>query len=73
LAILLGWAATVPTLVEITELPEDHRPRSSDPEFWHVWTGKKERPANWNEIVDDWTGIQSISTTPSGTSEEGNQ
>ncbi len=72
-AILLGWAATVPTLVEITELPEDHRPRSSDPEFWHVWTGKKERPANWNEIVDDWTGIQSISTTPSGTSEEGNQ
>jgi DNA helicase HerA-like ATPase len=58
-AILLGWAATVPTLVEITELPEDQRPRSSDPKFWDVWTGKEERQINWKKIVDDWTGIGS--------------
>jgi len=57
-AILLGWAATVPTLVEITELPENHRPRSSDPKFWDVWTGKEKRPINWGDIVDDWTGVQ---------------
>ena len=63
-AILLGWAATVPTLVEITELPEDHRPRSSDPKFWDVWTGKEDRPINWREIVDDWTGIHSPSSDP---------
>jgi DNA helicase HerA-like ATPase len=69
-AILLGWAATVPTLVEITELPEDHRPRSSDPEFWNVWTGKKERPINWREIADDWTGIHTQSATPSRSSSE---
>ena len=69
-AILLGWAATVPTLVEITELPEEHRPRSSDPEFWNVWTAKKERPINWGEIADDWTGIHSQTTTPSGSSSE---
>jgi len=56
-AILLGWAATVPTLVEITELPENQRPRSSDPKFWDVWTGKEERPIDWRKIVDDWTGI----------------
>lgn len=62
-AILLGWAAPVPTLVEITELPEEHRPRSSDPMFWDVWTGKEERTINWREIVDDWTGINSQSTT----------
>ena len=56
-AILLGWATAVPTLVEILELPENQRPRSSDPEFWNVWTGEKQRPINWREIVDDWTGI----------------
>lgn len=58
-AILLGWAATVPTLVEITELPEEYRPRSSDPKFWDVWTGKEARPINWQEIIDDWTGSPS--------------
>ena len=58
-AILLGWAATVPTLVEITELPEEHRPKSPDPLFWDVWTGKEKRPINWQEIADDWTGIPS--------------
>lgn len=56
-AILLGWASTVPTLVEIRELPEAHRPRSSDPKFWDVWTGKEVRSINWTEIVQDWTGI----------------
>ena len=72
-AILLGWAATVPTLVEITELPEEHRPRSSDPEFWNVWTGEKERPINWHEIVDDWTGIYSQPTPSSEPSSEEGQ
>ena len=61
-AILLGWAATVPTLVEITELPEDQRPRSSDPKFWDVWTGKEDRPVNWGEIVEDWTGTSNKPT-----------
>jgi DNA helicase HerA-like ATPase len=71
-AILLGWAATVPTLVEITELPEDYRPRSSDPKFWDVWTGKEDRPINWCEIAKIWTGTQNKPTTPSGPSEEEN-
>lgn len=61
-AILLGWAATVPALVEITELPEDHRPRSSDPKFWDIWTGKEERIIEWKKIVDDWTGIETKDT-----------
>ncbi len=63
-AILLGWAATVPTLVEITELPREQRPRSSDPKFWDVWTGKEDRPINWREIVDDWTGIAGETDPP---------
>lgn len=70
-AILLGWAATVPTLVEITELPKDQRPRSSDPKFWDVWIGKEDRPINWHEIVEDWTGTQNKPTTPARRSEEG--
>jgi hypothetical protein len=57
-AILLGWAAAVPVLVEINELPEHHRPRSSDPKFWDVWTGKEERKIDWKAIVDDWTGVR---------------
>ena len=56
-AVLLGWATPIPTLVEITELPEEHRPRSSDPKFWDVWTGGEERKIDWNIITEDWTGI----------------
>jgi hypothetical protein len=53
-AILLGWAAHLPVLVEIGELPEHQRPRSSDPDFWQVWTGEKERPINWDALAKDW-------------------
>lgn len=70
-AILLGWAATVPTLVEITELPEDQRPRSSDPKFWDVWTGKEKRVINWREVVNDWTGNSSQPVAPAESSEQG--
>lgn len=60
-AILLGWAAAVPALVEISELPEAHRPRSADPKFWEVWTGEEQRVVDWNRIADEWTGIDSPS------------
>ena len=69
-AILLGWAATVPTLVEITELPDDHRPRSADPEFWNVWTGKKARPINWHEIAADWAGVHDEPVPPAAPSDQ---
>ena len=62
-AILLGWAATIPTLVDIIELPDNQRPQSSDPEYWNVWTGKKTRSINWRDIVDEWTGIRSQSAS----------
>lgn len=74
-AVLLGWAATVPTLVEIIELPESQRPQSSDPEFWDVWTGKEQRNINWRTIVDDWTGIErpASSNTQQGPSPGGEE
>ncbi len=55
-AILLGWAAEIPTLVEITELPDNQRPQSSDPEFWKVWTGQAPRDIDWEQIAKDWAG-----------------
>jgi hypothetical protein len=65
-AILLGWATEIPTLVEITELPDDQRPQSSDPEFWDVWTGKKPRDIDWKRVAEDWTGgpVQESRTAP---------
>lgn len=54
-AILLGWATPVPVLVEITELPIEHRPQSSDPKFWDVWTGAETRSIDWSKITTDWT------------------
>jgi DNA helicase HerA-like ATPase len=55
-AVLLGWASVLPTLVEIGELDLEHRPRSSDPQYWDVWTGSEERPSDWTTVLDDWLG-----------------
>ena len=54
-AILLGWAAPIPVLVEMDELPDEHRPHSADPDFWNVWTRQQPRSINWSELVSAWT------------------
>ena len=65
-AILLGWASELPVLVQMNHLPDEHRPKSDDPDFWAVWSGKDsmgnpvERPIDWKVISDDW---QQISAT----------
>jgi len=53
-AILLGWASPIPMLVEINELKDAQRPKSKDPDFWDVWTGKEERKIKWNDISKEW-------------------
>lgn len=64
-AILLGWASELPVLVQMNELPDNHRPKSDDPDFWAVWSGDglelslidegyEERTVDWKEIADDW-------------------
>lgn len=61
-AILLGWASELPILVKMNDLPKSQQPRSDDPDFWNVWTGKdgQEKPvvrkADWKPIADDWQG-----------------
>ncbi|MPW23857.1 ATPase [Paraburkholderia piptadeniae] len=63
-AILMGWASELPVLVEMTKLHETQRPKSDDPDFWAVWSGRRqdeagheisvERNVNWQQISDDW-------------------
>lgn len=59
-AILLGWASELPVLVRMNDLPKSQQPRSDDPEFWSVWTGKDEdgkaveRECNWKTVANDW-------------------
>lgn len=54
-AILLGWGAPAPLLVEVQHLPDDHRPQSPDPSFWDVWTGKTKCQIDWKAIEESWT------------------
>jgi len=59
-AILLGWASELPVLVQMNALPEGQRPKSDDPDFWAVWSGKKENEIGEIEAVErtvDWTAI----------------
>lgn len=53
-AILLGWASPIPMLIEMNELKDNQQPKSKDPEFWDVWTGKNEREIKWDKIVEEW-------------------
>lgn len=61
-AILLGWASELPVLVKMNSLPTSQQPRSDDPDFWDVWTGKDadgnlvERKTNWKLVANDWQG-----------------
>lgn len=53
-AILMGWATPLPALLEMRELEEAHRPRSEDPDFWDVWTGREDRAVDWPKVIESW-------------------
>jgi hypothetical protein len=55
-AVLLGWAAPIPVLVEVDELPDAQRPQSADPDFWNVWTLAEERGVDWGLVAKAWSG-----------------
>lgn len=55
-AILLGWAAELPTLVRMNELALAHQPQSQDPHFWKVWTRRENPDTDWKMIADEWQG-----------------
>lgn len=74
-AILLGWASELPLFLKMNDLPKSQQPRSDDPDFWNVWTGKDadgnvvERKAEWKPVADDWQGTSS-QVNPSNTGTE---
>lgn len=53
-AIVLGSAVPIPTIVEIKNLTVKQRPKSDNPQFWDVWTGREARDLNWKPITDVW-------------------
>ncbi len=61
-AILLGWASELPVLVKMNDLPKSQQPRSDDPDFWGVWTGRGDkgeqisREIDWSRIAAEWQG-----------------
>jgi len=65
-AILLGWASELPVLVKMNDLPKSQQPRSDDPDFWNVWTGKDanddpvERKTDWKPVAEDWQGSPKV-------------
>jgi len=71
-AILLGWASELPVLVQMNALPDGQRPKSEDPDFWAVWSGKArdetgqyaavDRSVDWKTIADDWQQIPAHQT-----------
>lgn len=66
-AILVGWASELPVLVQMNALSEAQRPKSDDPDFWEVWSGKGvddtgnpvsvERDVDWPAIANDWQQV----------------
>jgi hypothetical protein len=71
-AIVLGWAVSLPVLTHVRELAIEHRPSSSDPEFWATWTAKSARPIDWSAIAAEWTGVSGpCDAEPSGDDGDG--
>lgn len=53
-AVLLGWASELPVMVKMRTLLKSQCPQSDDPDYWDVWTGRKERKIDWCKIADEW-------------------
>src|SRR5699024_1156705 len=66
-AIMLGWASELPTAVEMRKLAPDQRPKSDDPDFWDVWSGKNEvgeevvREVDWSAVSLEWQEQSDVS------------
>ncbi|MCG5516252.1 MULTISPECIES: hypothetical protein [unclassified Ectothiorhodospira] len=66
-ATLFGWAPELLVLVQMNQLPEHHRPKSYDPDFWAVWLSqdsdieKAEREVDLKANAGNWHQVN-IST-----------
>ena len=75
-AILLGWASELPVLVKMNDLPRSQQPRSDDPDFWGVWTGRDEdgntilRETDWHRVALDWQNGSAVGSESAEEREE---
>lgn len=55
-AILLGWAAELPIMVQMNYLEKQQQPQSDDPKYWETWTSSEgfEAKVDWKQIAGDW-------------------
>lgn len=66
-AIMLGWASELPIAVELRKLAPDQRPKSDDPDFWDVWSGKNAageevvREVDWSAVSREWQEHSDVS------------
>lgn len=63
-AILLGWAAAAPVMVDIHELKEHELPHSPDPQYWNTWTRNRFTDVVWQEVAQAWQGDTSSQEEP---------
>ena len=63
-AILLGWAAAAPVMVDIHELKEHELPHSPDPQYWNTWTRNRFTDVVWQEVAQAWQGDTSSQGEP---------
>lgn len=53
-AVLLGWAAPVPSVMRVDELAEEFQPHSHDPTFVRTWRAPPDN--GWTAVADQWIG-----------------
>ena len=55
-AVLLGYASPIPRLVVVHNLPEEQRPRSSDPAMWESLDPARGIDPKWAKVYEGWIG-----------------
>ena len=54
-AILIGIATEIPLVFDVRPLPASQRPSSAHPDFWDVWTQKRDLELDLNNLASDWS------------------
>lgn len=53
-AVLVGWASELPVMVKMRTLLKEQCPQSDDPDYWDVWTRRKDHKIDWTAIASEW-------------------
>ena len=62
MALIVGWALDIPTLVQMADLDQEYQPKSSDPDFAMAWRGEIHPTWGWAGVAEDWVSREFTST-----------